>query len=314
MTGMVHMSPFRALALPFDGPFTAQQARLAGISQDSLRHRVAVGEIVRLRRGVFAPAREPTACDRITSAMLTAPPGAVIAGDATASLLGVPVPHSREMRRVDLYVAPGTPPGGGRPEPEVRLHYVDLPLAQRETLRGLTVTSVARTAIDVSRGASFERALIAIDHARRRGVPLRELYDARYAASGLRGIAVLDDALRECDPLAESPLESLSRGVMLRAGVSRPRLQEQVQGRSGEWYRVDFLWPQFRVIGEADGLGKYSGSDSVFDPAQAQRAFAREKRREDDLRAAGFMVVRWTWHQLVQAPSQVMSELRARLR
>ena len=53
------------------------------------------------------------------------------------------------------------------------------------------------------------------------------------------------------------------------------------------------------MIGEADGWVKYRDIDDV-------RA---EKRREDALRQAGFIVVRWTWDELRRHPERVMARL-----
>jgi len=78
------------------------------------------------------------------------------------------------------------------------------------------------------------------------------------------------------DPSSESPLESSSRGVMVLAGIGAPELQAWVHGADGLPYRVDFLWRDKRVTGEADGWVKYRDIDDV-------RA---EKRREDALRQA----------------------------
>ena len=298
------MSPFPALPLPFTGPFTAAQARAVGISAQALRYRLQAGQIFRLRRGVYAPARELSPRERIDAALLTAPSGAVLAREAAATLLGIPIPHSKGLDRVDLYVAEGTAPGGGRPHPEVRLHYRDLPATQMATFEDIAITTIARTAVDISCSQPLERALIALDHARYRGARLQELYDARYSASGQRGVAILDWALRECSPLAESPFESMSRGVFLCERLPRPVLQQELRGASGRVYRADFFWAAVGLIGEADGFGKYAS-----DP----QAFKREKLREDDLRLAGYAFVRWTWDELVREPRTIADRVRSGL-
>jgi very-short-patch-repair endonuclease len=51
--------------------------------------------------------------------------------------------------------------------------------------------------------------------------------------------------------------------------------------------RVDFLWDQYRTIGEFDGRLKYDG--------ERRQTLYDEKRREDRLREAGFEVVRFGW-------------------
>lgn len=53
-------------------------------------------------------------------------------------------------------------------------------------------------------------------------------------------------------------------------------------------YRVDFLVPGTRVIVEFDGAVKYDD----------RQAIVAEKRREDDLRRRGYVVVRLMWSDL----------------
>lgn len=293
------------VSLPFSGPFTAGQAAAVGITPNSLTRRVANGEIMRLRRGVYAPSRTLSDVERIDATLLTAPRGSILGFEAAATLLKVPIPHSHGMQRVDLYVPSGSPHSGGRPQPEARLHFANLPAAQVRAVHGVSVTSIARTAVDLSRSQPFERMLIALDHARRAGVSLRALYDARYAAAGNRGVAKLDQALRHSSDLSESPLESMSRGVFVSAGVPSPTLQHQVYGASGRQYRVDFYWPRSNLIGEADGFSKYAN-----DPA----SFRREKEREDDLRLVGFLFVRWTWDEIVLRPETVTRRIMEQLK
>lgn len=99
-------------------------------------------------------------------------------------------------------------------------------------------------------------------------------------------------------------MESMSRGVFIDAGLPAPVLQAALVGQSGQRYRVDFHWPEFDLIGEADGMMKYA-TDST--------AFRREKFREDDLRQTGYWVVRWTWDELVTTPSKVLDRITARM-
>ena len=74
---------------------------------------------------------------------------------------------------------------------------------------------------------------------------------------------------------------------MLEARVPSPELQREIRTRAGT-FRVDFCWPDVRVIGEADGRVKYSDADTLW----------REKLRQEHLERAGYRVVRWTWHDI----------------
>lgn len=60
---------------------------------------------------------------------------------------------------------------------------------------------------------------------------------------------------------------------------------------SGVLWRVDFLFAE-RVIGECDGAVKYADPQALW----------REKKRQEDLEQAGYIVVRWTWEEIVHRP------------
>ncbi len=61
-----------------------------------------------------------------------------------------------------------------------------------------------------------------------------------------------------------------------------------VFGGSGRTYYGDFVWRRHRLIGEADGVGKYGDTAAAI--RQALRA---ERARQADLEAGGWRVVRW---------------------
>jgi hypothetical protein len=99
---------------------------------------------------------------------------------------------------------------------------------------------------------------------------------------------VVREALALVDLASESPLESRSRGWMVLEGLPRPELAYDVRGRSGRRYFADFAWPRLRILGEADGSGKYGA-----DADDVTAALRRERRRQRDLEDAGWTVVRW---------------------
>ena len=75
---------------------------------------------------------------------------------------------------------------------------------------------------------------------------------------------------------------------MRLAGLPSPVTCLEVRGRSGRQYFADFAWPGRRVIGEADGTGKYGLTDR-----EVTEALRAERRRQRDLEDAGWTVVRW---------------------
>lgn len=100
-----------------------------------------------------------------------------------------------------------------------------------------------------------------------------------------RGLRHVRGALAFVDPRLETALEGISWARMCRSGLPLPCLQHWVTGASGRRYRVDFFWPELRLIGEADGAVKYRSAADVM----------AEKDRHADLGDAGHALVRWTW-------------------
>jgi hypothetical protein len=81
---------------------------------------------------------------------------------------------------------------------------------------------------------------------------------------------------------------------MLELGFRLPVLQHEVHDGGELVARVDFWWPDVRLVGELDGRLTYRAG-GVPDPRAAEDRVWGEKRREDRLRALGLRVIRWTW-------------------
>lgn len=111
------------------------------------------------------------------------------------------------------------------------------------------------------------------------------------------------------NPLAGSVGESWSRVQVADAGLPAPLLQARFDDRLGLIGFVDFYWPDFGLIGEFDGLVKYSDPAMLAGRTPAQ-ALTDEKRREDRLRGTGPRVARWVWATL-RARGALAAQLRA---
>ncbi|TAK70230.1 MAG: DUF559 domain-containing protein [Actinomycetota bacterium] len=210
---------------------------------------------------------------------------------------------------------------------DLLVRATNLPRRQRDTRLGVPTTSLLRTAVDLARGQPLPSALVPLDAALRQwilrlsdsqrgsansaleaaSVPRARATDELAAIiatmARLPGIRAVRRAAEDVDPKAETPLESLSRGRFLAAGLPRPVAQLAVHGDDGRTYRSDLGWPQYRVLGEADGALKYVDRADLL----------REKEREDSLRRAGWIVVRWTWDEILRRPEVVVRRILAAL-
>jgi hypothetical protein len=293
-------------------PYRRPELLALGYTDADLRTLRSRGHLTSLRRGCYlaGPApQEPAERHRIQAraalALLTTP--ATLCHASAAVLHGLPT-WRIPLRRAHIVRAQSS---GGRLHQQVHMWTASLTPGEIVLVDGLPVTSVARTVVDLARSVSFESALAAADAAlARRLVTRTELDDALVRAKGWRGCPRARGVVAFADGRAESVGESRSRLAIARAGLLAPVLQWEVRGEDGRVVgRTDFGWPAQRVGGEFDGRTKYGRllrpgqdpGDAVFD----------EKLREDELRAEGVAIVRWTWPDLANFASTATRLRRA---
>lgn len=96
--------------------------------------------------------------------------------------------------------------------------------------------------------------------------------------------------------LTDSELEHRFLRLVRAAGLPVPRAQAHVNG-----FRVDFWWPELRLVVETDGL-RYHRT-----PAQQMRDRVRDQRHA----AAGVRTLRFTHQQVAHEPEYVVGIIRA---
>jgi very-short-patch-repair endonuclease len=72
---------------------------------------------------------------------------------------------------------------------------------------------------------------------------------------------------------------------------------------AGKRYVIDLAWPEEMIAIEVDGYGEHSKRD----------AFQRDRTKQNDLIAAGWTVLRFTWRDLVDRPQSVVIAIDALL-
>jgi very-short-patch-repair endonuclease len=300
------------LAHQHGGCVTAARAEAFGLTESEIRTLVRRGLLVRVRRGVLAIPREPLEVlgeqtpeqQRHLVGSLLAHHASVASHESAARVWGLPL-LGHAARSGTTVSRPGDPtrtPAGTR---EDRVLTSALPPGHVVRVRPwLPTTTVARTVADLARTRGPEDGVVAADAALAAGLMTRgDLAAVIEDCAAFPGIGRVLAVAAEATELAESPLESISRHRLRRLGLPDPELQVELRLPDGRLVaRVDFLFGG-RVIGEADGRGKYRSAADLW----------AEKRREDELRALGYVVVRWSWDDMWRAPHEVAARVSAAL-
>jgi hypothetical protein len=253
---------------------------------------VARRELVKVRRGVYAPAE----------AWLALAPWARYLAQVHAVLLRDPTLVPSHESAVALWDGPvfGDPgvvhvlaPGNGasRLVSGIRTHTTTDERAL-VAAGGIALTAPDEAAVDIARarhpaiGLAVADAMLRLD-----GTSSREhlqLLNATRATK--RGRDIARWALDRTTGVAETAFESVSRAVIEWLGFPSPELQRTFVASSGEADRSDFVWEPESLAGEADGDLKFDGR---FGEATAllRQQRARDARLRQHVRA----VVHWGW-------------------
>ena len=294
------MDELLALAAAHDGVLTTRMAGAIGIGRDGLSRAARDGALRHLARGLYATGVEPDTPElrhlELCRALRVEYPDAVLGGHSAVvahglptwrvpldrALLHRPVPRQigrsgaviRELGESEPVVGTGTGPAS--------------PPARALVQLALDHGSFAGV---VSADAALHRGLVTVDDLEAE-LPQRRRHRRVQQASAM---------CRLVDAASESAGESRLRTTLV-LGAIPVESQFVVRDDDGEVVgRADLRVKGTKVLIEFDGLVKYrdGGAD----------ALVREKRREDRLRALGWVVVRFTWADL-ENPARVIATVR----
>jgi very-short-patch-repair endonuclease len=265
-----------------------RQLRGAGLADDMIDRLIASRVLHPLHRGVFAVGHaELPPLGAETAALLACGPGAVLSHRTAAFLWRL---IDERPGAVDVTI-----PSGNRRHPKLTVHRTKV--LDRKAIRirdGLPVTDPERTLLDLAAVTSQRELGVAFDRARgKRLLRERRLQAMVERAPRRRGATALRTLL-DVQGFSRSEAERRLRELVGRARLPPPQCNVRVAA-----YEVDFLWETERLIVEVDGYA-YHGD---------REAFERDRRRDADLTAAGYRVVRITWRQLVEEPEAVAVRL-----
>jgi very-short-patch-repair endonuclease len=273
-----------------------------------MRSLVRSGELVRMRRGVYATRRaidwaegNPARTHVLHVLAMRASVGraAIVSHQSAALLHGLSLLNSLPIDTVTLTL-PTTKRWERPTTAGVAFHSADLPPGHVTRLYNLPVTTAARTVVDLARTLPFVDAVVVADsalHAEKAAKP--ELCQILDSCTRWPGVKQARRVVSFADERAGSALESAARVVFDESGLDPPELQVTIH-LPAHAFLVDFFWRAHRVIVEADGLGKYAADKDLIAQFQRDRL----------LRDAGYKVVHFTWRELFKTPELVIARIR----
>jgi hypothetical protein len=298
----------------------ASEQRLNTGNIRSLSQRYQRGELVRVRRGIYAdkttwlalkPWERYAATVDAVSLELSGPGLCFESAGLVWGLKLVGVPDYVHLGGASASRAGRTPPTTraafhattqSTGLEKIRGYGVFRHCHDAETIshKGLLVTTPARTAVDIIARSDFAKGVVLADHAigpgrfKGRACSKAELLEEAEQLGSAAKRRWVASVIAFADPRSGTAGESLSRARIHALGFPEPDLQTSFHDEDGFVARTDFHWRKFRVIGEFDGDAKYLRDEYLGDLSSREAVLA-EKKREDRLRALGFVVARWDW-------------------
>ncbi|MEN9620075.1 MAG: hypothetical protein RL499_268 [Actinomycetota bacterium] len=289
-----------------DGMLIASTLGARGYDTRAICRAANAGTLVRLARGVYVdaavwlsavPREQHVMRCRATAARLGKE--VVLAGPSAAAVLGLTYLGQWPERVCALNsVADGTRVRGG-----VSWWGHDDRSTGVIDLGWVRATNVYRTTVELSAREGYLAGLVTADSALRSaghrgaGNGARELLTMAESLRLQRGARRVERVATFANGHSESAGESWTRVVLADLGVEQPELQVDILD-DGVWLaRVDFCWPGRRIVLELDGQKKYRAPLRGATRA-VEDVVIEEKKREDRLRAAGWVVVRIVWDDL----------------
>ncbi len=275
------------------GVATRGQLLERGIASHAIDRMVRTGRLGVLRRGLYQIGPLPAGRAAEAAAVLACGRGARISHASAAAMHGL-LDSSGSRAPVEVSM----PRRRRRQVPGACVHRVrDLRPDEAMKIDGVRVTTPARTLLDLAERLSSREVEQVLARALRmrlvtRGA-VRRLVDRHPRHGGAPLLRRLLDA--EGGPVftrsqAEEKLLEITSG----AELPRPELNVKVLR-----HEVDFLWRAARVVVEVDGYAFHSSA----------RSFAADRRRDAELTAAGYRVLRFTWPDLTDRKLSTVARL-----
>jgi len=275
------------------GPFTVDDALRAGLSRRQLQSacwkRIASGLYV------WAEIAQDPLC--VLEALHRRLPAEAVFSERTAGWL-----HGLDLEPCQPAQATVPPGHSLSARAEVSVRRGALPAADVVELGGLPATAPLRTLFDLARRLPLADALVAVDMALHRALVELDGLGTYVAAHGTaHGVAQARRVLELAEPLAESPMETRLRLLLVEAGLPRPAAQVALTDERGSFVgRVDLYYPERRLAVEYDG-------------GTHRQSLGADNRRQNRLLASGYRLLRFSAGDVYDSPEALVDQVRAAL-
>jgi very-short-patch-repair endonuclease len=268
------------------------------LPRGAVEGRIRRKSLHRLHQGVYAVGhRALTRESRLLAAVLACGPDALLSHRCAAQLWGV-MPISSIAPEV-------TRPAPARRRSGIVVHRSVVPPDERDAVRGIPVTSLHRTYIDmaaVARPRELERAMK--EGAVRRLTDRLSIPQLLERYPGRRGSRMLGELLAAQTPEdhTRNDFEELFKATLDANGLPRPHFNAALWIR-GRFFEPDCLWREQRLMVELDSREVH----------HTDAGFEGNRERDRILLAEGWRTARVTWRQLRHEPGAVIADLRQAL-
>jgi very-short-patch-repair endonuclease len=279
---------FDELVARQDGVVALRQALDWGMSAATVQRRAREGSWRRLHPRVYlVGGHRLTDAARIRAAWLWAGVDATVTGPAAAYWHRI---LDRAPPVVDVTVPPDTKP---RPRPGITIRRRDVGGPDVVLAAGIRVAAkpfaTLETAVALPTGSAF------LDRALQKHVAFPALYRSYCRNIGRTGGSVAAKLLIAAADRADSAAERLLVSLLRGAGITG-----WVLGHPFGPYLVDVAFVAERVAVEVDGWAWHVDADR----------FRNDRRKGNLLTRSGWMLLRFTWHDLHRRPAEVVAEIR----
>jgi very-short-patch-repair endonuclease len=275
-------------------PFLGSEAVAAGVIT---RHELAT-RYEAIYRNVYLPrGQQVTPALRAQAAWLWSRRRATVVGVSAAAMHGTKWIDSRLPAELNQ--------ASQRKTRNIVLHNDTLSSNEITVVRGMPVTTAARTAFDLGRRFGRTLAVIRVDALlQATALQLSDIDAVIDRHRGARGIVQLREVVGLADAGAESPQETRTRLVLTDAGLRPRRTQINVFNRFGDHiHRIDMGWPEWKVGVE------YDGEQHWKDPATR----AKDIDQQAELEALSWRLIRVSAEILRYRPHTIVQRTRAAL-